>query len=388
MRDLAGYTIAVAAEHPGRHELAARLRAVGAWPVAVRPVRAVGPADPDAVAEATRRAVARPVHDVVAFSAPGLRTWLRIAQKAGHGDPVAALLREARLVTHDARAVGVLRELGLAPTRPPARDPDRWLLDQPMAGRRVVAVVGSDHHREWCAALGRRGADVVEVATSRALPPSRAHELRRLWTGIVSGHVDAVALTGPATAVDLLRRADADGVLDDVRDALTERVLVACLGPLTAAPLRERGMTPVVAAAPCLAGLLAALVEQVPGRGPTLDVDGHRMQIRSRSVAIDDLVVPVQAGPMTVLRVLARSPGHVTSSAEIRGASAAWSGVNDHAVEMAVSRLRRAFDDTPLAGVDLVQTVVRGGYRLIATRIGAVPDRHPLPSNQAQVCPL
>ncbi|MFI6133915.1 uroporphyrinogen-III synthase [Micromonospora sp. NPDC051141] len=367
MRDLAGYTIAVAAEHPDRHELAARLRAVGAWPVDVRPVRAAGPADPDAVAEATHRAVARPVHDVVAFSAPGLRTWLRSAQEAGHGDRVAALLREARLVAHDVRAVGMLREMGLAPARPPARDPDRWLLDQPMAGRRVVAVVGSDHHREWCAALGRRGADVVvEVPTSRALPLPRAHELRRLWTGIVSGHVDAVALTGPTIAVDLLRRADADGVLDDVRDALTERVLVACLGPLTAAPLRERGVTPVVAAAPCLAGLLAALVEQVPGRGPTLDVDGHRVQIRSRSVAIDGLVVPVQAGPMTVLRVLARSPGRVTSSAEIRGASAAWSGVNDHAVEMAVSRLRRAFDDTPLAGVELVQTVVRRGYRLIA----------------------
>ncbi|GHJ15399.1 uroporphyrinogen-III synthase [Micromonospora sp. AKA38] len=370
MRDLAGYTIAVAAEHPGRHELSARLRAVGAWPVDVRPVRAVGPADPDAAAEATRRAVARPVHDVVVFSAPGLRAWLRVAQESGHGDRVAALFREARLVAHDARAADVLRELGVAPSRPPARhtarDPDRWLLDQPMAGRRVVAVVGSDHHREWCAALGRRGADVVEVATSRALPPPRAHELRRLWTGIVRGHVDAVALTGPATAVDLLRRADADGVLDDVRDALTDRVLVACLGPLTAAPLRERGMTPVVAAAPCLGSLLAALVEQVPGRGPTLDVDGHRMQIRSRSVAIDGLVVPVQAGPMTVLRVLARSPGRVTSCAEIRGASAAWSGVNDHAVEMAVSRLRRAFDDTPLAGVDLVQTVVRGGYRLIA----------------------
>ncbi|MFI2710507.1 uroporphyrinogen-III synthase [Micromonospora sp. NPDC018662] len=369
MRDLAGYTIAVAAEQPGRCELAARLRAVGARLVDVRPVRAVGPADPDAVAEATRRAVARPVHDIVVFSAPGLRTWLRVAPESGHGDQVAAVFREARLLARDDRAAGVLRELGLATPRPaadhPTRDPDRWLLDQPMDGRRVVAVVGSNHHREWCAALGTRGADVVEVATSRILPPPRADELRRLRTGIVRGQVDAVAFTDPATAANLLHRADADGVLDQVLDAMADRVLVACLGPLTAAPLRERGLTPMVAAVPCLDSLLAVLAERVPGRGPTLDVNGHRMQIRSRSVAIDGLVVPVQAGPMTVLRVLARSPGRVTSSAEIRGASPAWAGVNDHAVEMAVSRLRRAFDGTPLAGVDLVQTVVRGGYRLV-----------------------
>jgi len=56
----------------------------------------------------------------------------------------------------------------------------------------------------------------------------------------------------------------------------------------------------------------------------------------------------------------------VVSPAEIRVESPAWSEVDDHAIEMAVSRPRRAFHGTPLAGVDLIRTVVRRGYRLAA----------------------
>ncbi|MFI6244481.1 winged helix-turn-helix domain-containing protein, partial [Micromonospora sp. NPDC050795] len=142
------------------------------------------------------------------------------------------------------------------------------------------------------------------------------------------------------------------------------------LGHSNILPARHQGkpsqMSPIGAADPnpYLGSLAAELADQLPRRALTLDVNGHRLQLRSQSVAIDDLVVPVQAGPMTVLRTLARSPGRLVSSAEIRSASATWSRVDDHAVEMAVSRLRRAFKSTPLDGIDLVQTVMRRGYRL------------------------
>ena len=60
-----------------------------------------------------------------------------------------------------------------------------------------------------------------------------------------------------------------------------------------------------------------------------------------------------------MLRALARSPGQVLSATEIRQTTPAWAEVDDHAVEMAVSRLRRA-----LRGADVVQTIVNRGYRL------------------------
>jgi uroporphyrinogen-III synthase len=54
----------------------------------------------------------------------------------------------------------------------------------------------------------------------------------------------------------------------------------------------------------------------------------------------------------------------VLSAAEIRTHVPRWSDVDDHAIEMAVSRLRRCLDGTELDGLGLVQTVVKRGYRL------------------------
>lgn len=369
MRDLAGFTVAVASQRR-RHEVATLLETMRARTVNVQAARVVAQAEPAAVAESTRRCVGQPVHEVVIPSAFGLRAWLRIAREHGDLDALVSRFREARLLARDAHAADTLRQLGLsqiwATASGTTEDLYRYLLAQPMTGRRVVALVESELHRELCAALRDRGALVVEVVTSRFLPPLRTDELRRLGTVMVRGQVDAVVLTGPTTTVNLLRQAEADGMRDAVLNALAGEVMAACLGPLAAGPLRAYGLTPYVAETPDLADLADGLVDQLPARGPTVDVNGHRVEIRSQSIAVDGIVVPVQHGPITVLRTLARSPGRVVTSAEIRGDSAAWSGVDDHAVEMAVSRLRRAFDGTPLAGVDLVQTVVRRGYRLTA----------------------
>jgi uroporphyrinogen-III synthase len=61
---------------------------------------------------------------------------------------------------------------------------------------------------------------------------------------------------------------------------------------------------------------------------------------------------------------LARHPGRVLSAAEIRRLVPGWAAVDDHAIEMAVSRLRRSLDGTELDGLGVVQTVVKRGYRL------------------------
>jgi uroporphyrinogen-III synthase len=47
------------------------------------------------------------------------------------------------------------------------------------------------------------------------------------------------------------------------------------------------------------------------------------------------------------------------SVADIRRATPGWADIDDHAVEMAVSRLRRSLNDA-----DLIQTVMKRGYRL------------------------
>jgi uroporphyrinogen-III synthase len=62
-----------------------------------------------------------------------------------------------------------------------------------------------------------------------------------------------------------------------------------------------------------------------------------------------------------VLRALAERPGHVISRRELMGHLPSGQAGSEHAVEVAVARLRSA------VGSRLVQTVVKRGYRLPVT---------------------
>ena len=66
----------------------------------------------------------------------------------------------------------------------------------------------------------------------------------------------------------------------------------------------------------------------------------------------------------SVVRALARRPGWVLSSSDIRGAVPSWEAMDDHTIEMAISKLRRSLVGTGLDGVDLFRTVMRRGHRL------------------------
>jgi len=364
---LAGYTVAVATDRR-RHELARLLEAVGARTVGVQAVRSVAQPDVAAIREANLACVAEPVHEVVVSSAFGLRAWLDVARRSGHVDSIVARFGQARLLARDARTADGLRELGLSQIWSTAaattEDLFRYLIAQPMTGRRVVVQLDSEAQRELCQALRTAGAEVVEVATAQARPPNHMDVLRRLGDLVIRRQVDAVALTSAATTDNLLQQAAADGALGEVLNALVSDVAAACLGPLAAAPLRAKGLSPLLAAEAAMDSLVDLLVAELPQRAMVLDVGGHRIEVRGQGVVIGSQLVPIQPGPIAVLRALALRPGRVLSAAEIRALVPTWSAVDDHAIEMAVSRLRRSLGGTDLEGVELVQTVMRRGYRL------------------------
>lgn len=66
--------------------------------------------------------------------------------------------------------------------------------------------------------------------------------------------------------------------------------------------------------------------------------------------------------PAAVLQALLVNPGHVVSRRELLAALPSGTAGSEHAVEMAVARLRAA------VGTRLVQTVVKRGYRLAVHR--------------------
>ena len=233
-----------------------------------------------------------------------------------------------------------------------------------MAGRRVVAQIEVDAHRELCDVLRAAGAGVVEVSTHQFGPPTHADEIRRLNDLMVRRHVDAVVLAGPAVTDNLVDQARVDGVLDEVLNALVHDVPALCLGPLTASALSALGVPVLRAAEPVPRSLAAAVLTELPLRALALDVGGRKVEIRGQAIVVDGALIPVQAGPLAVLRALATHPGRVLSAAEIRAYLPHSSTVDDHAVEMAVSRLRGSLGHSDLGGLDLVQTVMKRGYRL------------------------
>lgn len=365
---LAGYAVAVATDRR-RHPVAAMLEELGAKTVSVQAVRNVAQPDEQQLRAATEEAIAHPVHEVLVSSALGLRAWLASAKKSGHVDALLARFADARLLARDARAADGLRDLGLtqiwSTSGATTEDLFRYLIAQPMTGRRVVAQLDGEPLRELCEALRNGGAQVVEVSTYRSDPPNHVDVLRRLADQVVKRQLDAVALTSQSATRYLLEQAAADGNTDDVLNAFVSDVAAVCLGPLAAAPLLERGVRPLFAPdGGYPEDLTAMLAQNLPQRALRLTFGRFSVEVRGQALVIGDRLVPVQPGPIAVLRALAHHPGRVLSAAEIRALVPGWAGVDDHAIEMAVSRLRRSLDGTDLDGTGLVQTVVKRGYRL------------------------
>jgi uroporphyrinogen-III synthase len=364
---LGGFTVALATDRRAS-DLVTWLEAEGLKTVDVRAVQHVPQPEPEAIAQAVRDCVEQPAHEVIVSSAFGLRQWLSAAQREGLLDALIGCLTEARLLARNAVTADGLRELGLTQIWSTAaattEDLFRYLIAQPMAGRRVLAQIETDAHRELCQALRAAGAVVVEVATHQFRPPPHVDVIRRLNDLVTRRHVDALVLAGPAATHNVLEQAVADHVLDDVLNALVDDVLAVCLGPLTAEPLIGKGVSVTTAAEPVPRSLAAAVAAELPRRAVKVVVGGAAVEIRGHAVVVSGQLVPMQAGPMAVLRALATQPGRVLSAAEIRAIVPHSSTVDDHAIEMAVSRLRGSLGRTDLAGLDLVQTVMKRGYRL------------------------
>ena len=359
---LAGYSVAVGSDRR-KHALAEQLGRLGARTVGVQASRSIPQVDQVRLREVTDEVLARPCDELIVSSAFGLRSWFTAAGRWGLADALLARVGEARLLARDARAADGLREIGLTTIWSTAgaatEDLFRYLLAQPVEGRRIVVQADMVSLREPCRALRTVGAEVVEVETYQCYPPTSADILRGLVDQIVNRQVDAVALIGEPTSEYLLAQANAEGRLGDMLNALCDNVLCACLGAGTAAPFVAHGVHPLVGAAPYVEEMAAALLDALPQTATRLEVGTYVMELRGQAVVLDGRLIPLQAGPLAVLRALARQPGRVLSCAEIRRSLPNWSDVDDHAIEMAVSRLRHT-----LGRADLVHTVMKRGYRL------------------------
>jgi uroporphyrinogen-III synthase len=355
---LAGFTVGITADRR-REELAALLERRGARVVLAPALRIVPIADDTELRARTAALVARPPSIVVTSTGIGVRGWLEAAEGWGLAEPLVAALGAGYLIARGPKARGAVRAAGLAEAWSPDSECGEevlvHLLARGVAGERIAVQLHGEDQPDFVEALRAAGADVVELSVYRWAPPADPAPVHRLVELIAGRGIDAVTFTS-APAVDALLRAagpDADAVVA----ALREHVLAACVGPVTAGPLRRRGVPVVEPTRARLGALARTLVDELPRRAPALRVAGRTLAVRGHAALVDGQPRTLPQAPMAVLRALFAAGGRVLSRAELLAALPR--GADAHAVEVAVARLRAALGDA-----DLVQTVMKRGYRL------------------------
>jgi uroporphyrinogen-III synthase len=360
---LAGYSIGVTAARR-REEFGAALERRGAKVVYGPAIRIVPLADDSELRAATERCIEAPPDIVVATTGIGFRGWIEAADAWGLGATLTAVIDRSTVLARGPKARGAIRATGLREAWSPESESSSevlaYLMASPdLAGRRIAVQLHGEPLPDMVQALRMAGAEVIEIPVYRWVTPEDAEPLRRLVQAVAVAAVDAVSFTSAPAAASFLRAADEQGCGTQVRAAMHGSVVTACVGPVTAGPLQREGIPVIQPGRARLGALVREIVEQVPARlGRRLPAAGHLIEVRGQAVRVDDRLVPLGSSSMTLLRELTSRPGHVISRADLLKATPSDGG-DEHAVEVAIGRLRTALGDPRI-----IQTVVKRGYRL------------------------
>lgn len=329
--------------------------------------------DAELLAE-THRLIADPPDTVVVTTGVGFHGWMDAAEQDGIQEDLIDALGSARILVRGPKARGAVQGAGLeidwvAETETSAEITE-FLLSEGVRGKRVVI----QHHGEGDAQMERSrtgaGARVHGLVIYRWGPPPDLDLVARTTGMVASGGIDAVLFTSAPGASAWLRIAERIGTLPAVRQLAGERTLFGAVGPITAAPLRARGIEVVVPERYRLGALVRETVNHLASPETATPTAFGPLHVRTGGVLLDGSFHPLGRSGSDVLRILAARPGRVLSRSEIAeelsssgvgGRPDGWADgqTTERAVEVTVARVRSALGEP-----DLIQTVYKRGYRL------------------------
>ncbi|WP_226533145.1 winged helix-turn-helix domain-containing protein [Microbacterium paraoxydans] len=207
--------------------------------------------------------------------------------------------------------------------------------------------------------LSEVGAAVWRVAVPRSGARTSA-ALRSVVQRAAKGGIDAVLFLAPTAP--WLETAESIGALEAIRRRSDSgRLLLGALHEEDAERLRLAGLAVMHTEGSSAAVLARGVVAHYDSGKTALVTDAGRLEVRSGGVVVDERFIPLSRGATGVIEALFLAGGRVLSRAEI-GRVLPGGQRSGRAVEVAVARLRESLD-----GIDLVQTVVKRGYRLAVT---------------------
>jgi uroporphyrinogen-III synthase len=222
--------------------------------------------DPAQIASLVASLEAQPAKLAVFQTGVGTRALFAATDALALSEKLLALLQQMVVVARGPKPGGALRARGVRIDRSAAdpfttREVLQAIADVPLAGVRAIVQRHGTVNVELDRALEARGASVVEIPTYRWSLPADTAPLASLIGALERGEMHAVVLTNAEQVRNLFAVARSLGRADALRVALN-RTLVASIGPVASAALREAGVeVGLESRPPKLGALLSSLDE-------------------------------------------------------------------------------------------------------------------------------
>lgn len=313
----------------------------------------------------TDEVISRPVDLFLATTGIGMKAWFAACERWGILEDLLTVIGSAEILARGPKSVGALRNRGLrelwAPESECFEDVLAHLRGRDLSGLRIVVQEHGQSLSMVAHALRRQGADVTAVTVYRVASADDPEPMFGLIDLIADRALDAVTFTSAPAVAALMEAAGSTGRRDEVVAAFQAEAVAACVGPVTAAAFEMWGVPTIFPDRSRLTAMVKQLETELPSRrcGLTLPlVGGQQLLLHGDGVLLDGAEVKLSPAPLAVLQALVTNPGNVVSRKALLAQLPSGTAGSEHAVEMAVARLRAAL------GTRSVQTVVKRGYRL------------------------
>ncbi len=231
--------------------------------------------DPAPIEAWIRRAIERPLDDLVLMTGEGLRRIMKLARARGLDAALIAALAKTRKFIRGPKPGKALREVGLDAQQTTEKPTTEGVIEMlgklDLTGRRLGLQLYPDKdHGALTGALAAQGAALDTVLPYVYDATAADANIVAAVDEMVAGRIDALALTNLGQVRRLIEAAKAHGSEAKLRAGL-ERTLIASVGPAVSGELAAHGLRTDVSPAdeayfmrPLISAMAAALAERKP----------------------------------------------------------------------------------------------------------------------------
>ena len=234
--------------------------------------------DPAPIEAWIRRAIEKPLDDLVLMTGEGLRRLMKVARRIGVDAEFVSAIGQARKFARGPKPGRALREIGLEPQQTTEKPTSEGVADMmsrvDLKGHRVGLTLYPDKdHGALIGAIAAGGATVEPVLPyvydAKAADASIASAIEEM----AKGKVDAIALTNLGQVRRLIETARAHGWEEKLREGFA-RTPIASVGPAVSDELKSHGLSATISPAgeayfmkPLISAMAAELSKNPPRAG-------------------------------------------------------------------------------------------------------------------------